>query len=47
LPGNGDGAIGPVEQKLDIGGGKIADAQKMAMRIKRQGRSVGHLKALL
>ena len=47
LPRDRDRPIRPVEQKLDVGGGKIADAQKMAVGIERQGRSVGHLKALL
>jgi len=45
--GAGDRPIRPVEQKLDVGGRKVADAQKMAVRVEWQGRSVGHLKALL
>ena len=47
LPRDRHGRVGAVEQQFDVGAGKVADAEQMAVRVERRQGGVGHLKALL
>ena len=46
-PRDRHGGVGAVEQQFDVGTGKVADAEQMAVRVERRKGGVGHLKALL
>ena len=47
LPRDRHGGVGAVEQEFDVGRGKVADAEQVAVREERRVGCVGHVKALL